>query len=81
MHNAYYMYLSIILEFLWIPKPHSSVDRQNPMENFNYFDSRWVVQTTVKICEISGVEEIVWVWLKMSDRDFQVFYFSCNILI
>ena len=53
------MYLSKILEFLWIPKPHSSVDRQKePMKNFNSFNSRWVVETTVKIFEISSGEEI-----------------------
>ena len=28
--------------------------RENPMKNFNSFDSRWVVETTVKIFEISG---------------------------
>ena len=44
--------------FLWIPKAHSSVDRQNPMKNFNSIDSRWVVETTVKIWEISGGEEV-----------------------
>ena len=50
-----------ILEFLWIPKAHSSVDRQNPTKNFNFIDSRWVVETTVKIWEISGGQEIFWV--------------------
>ena len=53
------MYLAKILEFLWIPKPHISVDRRkNPMKNFNSFDSRWVVETVIKIFEISGGEEI-----------------------
>ena len=77
------MYLSKILEILWIPKPHSSVDRQNPMKNFNFIDSRWVMETTVKIWEISVWEEIFWMWLKMADRDIQVFHplDSCNILI
>ena len=32
--------------------------RKNPMKNFNSFDSRWVVETTVKIVEISGGEGI-----------------------
>ena len=53
-----FMYLFKILEFLWVPKAHSSVDRQNPMKNFNSIDSRWVVEITVKIWEISGREEI-----------------------
>ena len=39
------------------------------MKNLNSIDSRWVVETTVKIWEISGGEEIFWVWLKMADRD------------
>ena len=75
LHKACYIYLSKILEFLWIPKSHRSVDRQkNSMKNFNSFDSRWVVETAVKMCEISDGEEIFWVWLKMADRDFQVFH-------
>ena len=49
-------------------------DRKNPMKNFNSFDSRWIVETTVKIVEISGGEEISLVWLKMADRGFQVFH-------
>ena len=44
------------LEFLWIPEAHGSIDRQNPMKNLNSIDSRWVVETTVKIWEISGRE-------------------------
>ena len=56
LHNA--SYLLKILEFLWTPRDYSSVDRQNPMKNFNSIDSRWVVETTVKIWEISGEEEI-----------------------
>ena len=51
LHNT-----SKILEFVWIPKAHSSVDR--PMKNFNFVDSRGVVGRTVKIWEISGVEKI-----------------------
>ena len=53
------------------------------MKNLNSIDSRWVVETTVKIWDISGGEEIFGVWLKMADRDIQVFYplDSCNILI
>ena len=53
------------------------------MKNLNSIDSRWVVETTVKIWEISGGEEILRVWLKMADREIQVFYplDSCNILI
>ena len=35
------------------------------MKNLNSIDSRWVVETTVKIWEISGGE---------ADRDIQVFY-------
>ena len=68
------IYLFKILEFLWIPKAHSLVDRQNLMKNFNSVDSRWVVEPTVKIWEISGGEEIFWVWLKMAERDIQVFH-------
>ena len=33
--------------------------RNNPMKNFSSFDSRWVVDTTVKIVEISGAEEFL----------------------
>ena len=51
-------YLFKILKFLWIQKAHSSVDRKNTMKNFNIIDSRWVVETTVKIWEISDREEI-----------------------
>ena len=68
------MYLLKILEFLWIPTAHSSVDWQNPIKNFNSIDSKRVVETTVKIWEISGGEESFWVWLKMADRDIQVFH-------
>ena len=39
-------------------KAYSSVDRQNPMKNVNSIDSRWVMETTVKIWEISGGEEM-----------------------
>ena len=58
-------------------------NRQNSIKNIKYIDSRWVVETTAQICEISGGEEILWVWFKMADRDIQVFYplDSCNILI
>ena len=53
------------------------------MKNFNFIDSRWVVETTVKIWEPSGVEKIFWVWLKVADRDIQVFHTLdfCNTLI
>ena len=53
------------------------------MKNLNSIDSRWVVETTVKIWEISGREEIFWGWLKMAGRDIQVFYppDSYNVLI
>ena len=53
------------------------------MKNFNSIDSRWLVETTVKIWEISGEEEIFWVWLKMADRDIHAFHSldSCNTLI
>ena len=33
-----------------------------------YSDSRWVVETTVKIWEIYGGEEFLGVWFKMADR-------------
>ena len=68
---------------LWIPKAHGSVDRENPMKNFSSINSRWVVETTVKIWEISGREEFFWVRLKMADRDIQVFHplDYCNTLI
>ena len=38
------------------------------MKNLNSIDSRWVVETIVKIWEISGGEEYFWVWFKMADR-------------
>ena len=38
------------------------------MKNLNSIDSRWVVETTVKIWEISGGEEFLGVWFKMADR-------------
>ena len=38
------------------------------MKNLNSIDSRWVVETTVKIWEISGGEEFLRVWFKMADR-------------
>ena len=38
------------------------------MKNLNSIDSRWVVETTVKIWEISGGEEFFGVWFKMADR-------------
>ena len=77
------MYLFKILGFLWIPEAHSSVGRQNPMKNFSSIDSRWVVETTVKIWEISGGKKFFWVWLKIADRDIHVFrpLDSCNTLI
>ena len=36
------------------------------MKNFKSIDSRWVVETSVKIWEVSGGEEI---FGKMADRD------------
>ena len=79
LHNA--SYLLKISDILWILK--ASVYRQNPMKNFNSMDCRWVVETTVKIWEICGGEEILWVWLKMADREMQEFYplDSCNTVI
>ena len=44
------------------------------MKNFNSIYSRWVVETTFKMLEISGGEEIFLKWLKMADRDIQVFH-------
>ena len=49
------------------------------MKNLNSIDSRWVVETTVKIWEISGGEEIFWVWLKWLTEIFR--YFTRWILI
>ena len=38
------------------------------MKNLNSIDSRWVMETTVKIWEISGAEKFFGVWFKMADR-------------
>ena len=43
-------------------------DLSNSIKNLNSIDSRWVVETTVKIWEISGGEEFLGVWFKMVDR-------------
>ena len=46
----------------------SQFNRQaEPHENLNSIYSRWVVETTVKIWEISGGEEFFGVWFKMAD--------------
>ena len=50
------------------------------MKNLNSIDSRWVVETTVKIWEISDREEFLGVWFKMADRGILPLD-SCNILI
>ena len=45
------------------------------MKNLNFIDSRWVVETTVKIWEISGGEEtFLWVSFMMADRGIQVLH-------
>ena len=61
-------------DFVWISTAHSSVDRQNLMKTFDSVYIKWVVGTTVNIWEISGGKKILWVWLKMADRDTQVFH-------
>ena len=38
------------------------------MKNLSSIDNRWVVETTVKIWEISDGEEFLEVWFKMTDR-------------
>ena len=65
---------NVFFEFLWIPKARSSVGRQSSMGNFNSIDSRWVVETTFKIWEISVEEGLLGVWLKIADRDIQIFH-------
>ena len=52
-HNASYLFK--ILEFFMDSKSSQfSRERQNPIKNFNSIGSRWVVETAVKIWEISG---------------------------